>query len=78
MAEFSIAVNDLELLRIIFQVCEGKKLSPRERLEALSFIMHFDIHIANNWWPTLTLRSRRIEAYTKAVGKVCSSCEGST
>ena len=38
---------------IIFQVCKDKELSPRERLGVLSFLMQFDIHIANYWQPNV-------------------------
>ena len=27
----------------------GKEFSPRERLGVLSFLMRFDVYIANNW-----------------------------
>ena len=41
---------------------KDEELSPRELLGVLSFLMHFDIHIANNWQPNIDSEIKQIRS----------------
>ena len=43
-------------------MCEAEELSARERLGVLSFLMHFDIYIANNWQSNIDSKIKQIRS----------------
>ena len=41
---------------------KDEELLPRKLLGVLSFLMHFDIHIANNWQPNIDSEIKQIKS----------------
>ena len=75
----------LALLRLTYRTAKlidaDIYISSREQLGVLSFLMHFDIHIAKNWWSNVDSEIKQIRSvHTGRRKSLFFSCEfeGST
>ena len=62
----------------MFQVCKDEELSPGELFGVLSFLMDFDIHIANNWQSNIDSEIKQIRSVPGRRQSLFFLCQGST